>query len=667
MELVGKIFFDFFSTLINAKLILIVFLFIYYNNILKKRNNEQFKILGFILPVIFIKEIIFSLLISLKNVIQIDISVIDFILYLSEIAIIIILLLWVRLFSGKKVYDFAFYGINIFFILFSLANFNLNFLPILNESYFLISRTLVVLSLIYFIAVSYSITLYNTENPENIFKIRISLNTLLIIVNILFIIPAIIGIHYDNIIIQNIFVPFSYLIPFLLYYQLDKIIYEDDNKKMTFLQNNLGALFDFMKKLGTAISEKLDLSQIMNMVIESAVKSTGAHGGAILLIDSFEDILKVEAVSGVFPPPFQVPEIVKDRDSNMLNYFKSKTIKLGETILGETAKSGESIFIKNTETDQRMIFNTKDDVMFISSIITIPLIVSKRILGVIAIVRRNSQELFDDNDFEHIKTFADYASLTIDFVMTYQELIEKREMERELGIAAEIQRKLLPSKLPVFKGLSLSAYTLPAKGVSGDYYDIIQLNDNKIAFVICDVAGKGVPASLVMVMIRTILRLICSSERDAMATVTWINRGISGSIEMDHFATLGFFIYDTVTREVTYSNAAHHPLIVYHNETKTIEKMDTDGLPIGIEKTAKYGQKKFTLAEGDMIMLYTDGIVEAMNSKGEQFTYESLEKIFLENTNLLPKELIDKINENIKTFVGNAGQHDDQTMLIMKV
>jgi len=311
--------------------------------------------------------------------------------------------------------------------------------------------------------------------------------------------------------------------------------------------------------------------------------------------------------------------------------------------------------------------NIRNDILHINSIITIPLIVSKRILGVLSIVRRQDEPLFTENDFAQIKTFADYATLTIDFIFTYKELLEKREIEKEVGIAAEIQEKLLPEKLPVFKGVTLGTFSSPLKGVSGDYYDIIQLKDDKLAVIVCDVAGKGIPASLVMVMIRTILHLICSSERDAETTVTWINRGITGSIEIDHFATLGLFIYDQKTGEVCYSNAAHHPLIHYRSVEKDIKKIDTDGLPIGIEMDAKYSQVKFKVNSGDFLILYTDGIIEAMNNKGEQFSYERLEKVVLGNPELKPAELIDRINAEIKIFIGIASQHDDQTLLIMKV
>ncbi|RPJ04156.1 MAG: serine/threonine-protein phosphatase, partial [Spirochaetaceae bacterium] len=197
--------------------------------------------------------------------------------------------------------------------------------------------------------------------------------------------------------------------------------------------------------------------------------------------------------------------------------------------------------------------------------------------------------------------------------------------------------------------------------------DVLQFKNNRIGMVICDVAGKGVPAALIMVMIRSILHLITSAEKDAANVVTWINRGITGKIDIDRFATLSFLTYDENTREVVYSNAAHHPLLIFRKKTGSIEVVDTEGLPIGVERTAKYGQKRFKLESGDLVVVYTDGIIEAMNPAGQQYTYERFTKLVFENSSLAPDTLIEKIKTDLRTHVGNAPQHDDQTLMLMKV
>jgi sigma-B regulation protein RsbU (phosphoserine phosphatase) len=181
------------------------------------------------------------------------------------------------------------------------------------------------------------------------------------------------------------------------------------------------------------------------------------------------------------------------------------------------------------------------------------------------------------------------------------------------------------------------------------------------------VAGKGVPAALIMVMIRSILHLITSAEKNAANVITWINRGITGKIDIDRFATMSFLTYDENTGEVIYSNAAHHPLLLFRAKTGTLENIDTEGLPIGIERSAKYGQKRFKLGHGDLAVLYTDGIIEAMNQAGEQYTYERFSRLIRDNAALSTDQMITKIQSDLNAFVGPAPQHDDQTLMLMKV
>jgi sigma-B regulation protein RsbU (phosphoserine phosphatase) len=288
------------------------------------------------------------------------------------------------------------------------------------------------------------------------------------------------------------------------------------------------------------------------------------------------------------------------------------------------------------------------------------------VLGVLSILKRAENQVFSDREFEHIKTFADYASITLDSLLTYLEVLEKREMDREVWIAADIQQKLLPGKMPELKNAALSLYSLPARGVSGDYYDIFKLDADKVALIIGDVAGKGIPAALVMVMIRSILHLIVSSQREAASILSWVNRGITGRIDIDHFATLSYLVFDQEKREIVYANAAHHPLLVYKSRQGKLVEVDTPGLPIGIERSTVYKQKRFPVEKGDLLLLYTDGVVEAMNQGGEQYTMGRLRRVVEKNSVLPAEELLDFIKDDLRDFVGPARQHDDQTMLLMK-
>jgi sigma-B regulation protein RsbU (phosphoserine phosphatase) len=656
------------NTFLIGKLLFILILAVLYNYIKGKVPGQPIRLLKYVWLILVARDLLYSAIYLISPFINIGLRDSGFILVISDILVLGVYLIWLRQFTGKRRYDLVFFGLNAVFFVLIIVNLWIK----LNTQYAMFEKLVphlwIIADIIYLGITLYGVTVYNTEEPVMVMSIRLEIiripviSQLGILVALLFF-----QAQYYSFFIQYICIPFSYFLHLFVLYKYNIQHEKEQTDKFNFLQNDLDSLFEFMRNLGSAIAEKLDLSQILSFIIASATKSTNADAGAILLVDEFEDILRVEAVNGIFPPPYEAPDQIKLKISSIQSYFKSIPIKIGETILGEAAKIGRPIFVRNTVSDDRMANNTKNDTLYISSIIVIPLLVSKRILGVLSIIKRERGKFFTENDFDHIKTFADYASLTIDFIMTYMELIEKREMERELGIAAEIQQKLLPNKIPKLDKAAIGAFSIPAKGVSGDYFDILPLQKDKVAMVICDVAGKGVPAALVMVMIRSILHLITSADKDARTIVTWINRGITGRIDIDHFATLSFMIYDQNSGKITYSNAAHHPLLIYRKKTGKLESIDTEGLPIGIERGTKYEQKSFKIDTGDVAVLYTDGIIEAMNSDGEQYSFESLAKVVLKNAHLSPNDLIDKIKADLKVFVGNAPQHDDQTLLLMKV
>lgn len=473
---------------------------------------------------------------------------------------------------------------------------------------------------------------------------------------------------YLNPFVQMVVFPLTALIHSWTLSFWDRAADAERDRQLNTSEKNLGSLFEFMIAIGNAIDEKLEMDKVLDFVVRSAVKATNADGGAVFLVDEFEDVLKVKAVEGDFPPPYQVPTKVKLKIANLTNYFQSTPIPLDKTIVGECAVTGQGIYIRDTREDPRMEQNAQLDQIYIASIILVPLMQGNKVFGVLSVVSRRGNFQFTVDHYSQIRTFADYTSLTINSLFTYRQILEKQEMEREVGIAAEIQGQLLPSRLPNVSSVSLAAYSLPAKGVSGDYYDVINIRKGHVLCAVCDVAGKGVPASLVMVMIRTIIHLVAHQPGMTVSRILdVVNWGIAGKVSLDRFATVALLSYDFVEHRLEYSNAAHHPLLIFRAATKTFETLDTEGIPIGLEKKTKYSQVDTVLQPDDIVVLYTDGIIEAMNDQGQQYSFESLQQVILGHSDLPPEKLKKAIIDDMNAFVGKAKQHDDQTFLLMKV
>jgi len=513
----------------------------------------------------------------------------------------------------------------------------------------------------------YAISEFNTEGATVILAARRNLVQVMITLHAAALVLVPWG-GYLNPIFQMVLLPLAGLIHVWTLTFWERSSEAERDRQLVTLDKNLGSLFEFMIAIGNAISEKLEMDKVLDFVVKSAVKATNADGGAVFLVDEFEDVLKVKAVEGDFPPPYQVPPKVKLKISNLANYFQSTPIPLNRTIVGECAMGRTPIYIRDTRDDERMAQNAQLDQIYIASIILTPLMQGNKVFGVLAVVSRRGNYLFSPDHFSQIRTFADYTSLTINSLFTYLQLLEKQEMEREVGIAAEIQGQLLPTRLPRVSSISLAAFSQPAKGVSGDYYDVINIRKGHILLAVCDVAGKGIPASLVMVMIRTIIHLVAHQPgMNVSRILDVVNWGIAGKVSLDRFATMALLSYDFAERRLEYSNAAHHPLLIFRAATRTFETLDTEGIPIGLEKKTKYSQVSAILQKDDIVVLYTDGIIEAMDEKGGQYSLDSLERVILAQSSLPPEKLKRAIIEDMNSFVGKAKQHDDQTFLLMKV
>ncbi len=471
----------------------------------------------------------------------------------------------------------------------------------------------------------------------------------------------------DSFIFAGFLLPATYLVHFTVFrmYYVQADIEKDEN--LQFTRSYINSVFDFIKNINEALSEHSAVQKVLDFVISSVMENTHADGGVILLYNQEDQKLRVRSISGYYPPPFHVPHIVTQKVGKIDAYFKSRPLSLDDTYIGRAAREQYPLYIQNADKSPELRELIKDPINYCSSMILIPLAVSGRLYGVLSIISRDPEHRFSEQDFERTKVFADYTSLTIDALYNYVELVEKREIEREVEIAGGIQKNLFPKQLPGDSRIRISAETIPARGVSGDYYDIIQLpNDNRLGILVCDVAGKGIPASLVMVMIRTILHLIAGETSSASEFVSFINRGVAGNVGIERFATLAFLILDPDNGSAEYCNAAHHPLLLYHSSNEEFRQIDSEGVPIGIDASWNYPQTAFNVEQNDLLIFYTDGITEAMNVKDEQFGFERLKKVIERNSKLEPEALKAQIFNEIDAFVGEASQHDDETLIIVR-
>jgi len=472
---------------------------------------------------------------------------------------------------------------------------------------------------------------------------------------------------YRHPLVLSVLLPATYFGHFFVVraYQVQREI--DLDNKVRLRERYLDTLFDFMTRTRVAMDEHAPTESVLSYVVSTVAEAVEAESAVALLISS-DGRLHVKASYGFFPPPYAVPEATKTKIGGVEKYFRARPLDLGETVLGQVAQTGRPRFVQDCSKDPELQTIVQDRVGYMSSLIVTPLISGDKPIGVVAVAHREEGRIFSRDDFSHAAVLAEYASLTLDNLFNYMEILEKKQIEKEISMAADIQRGMLPEGVPRLRSIGLGAFTSAARGMSGDYYDFFTMRrSGRIALTVCDVAGKGIPASLVMVMIRTIMRLLSSTSMDAATMTSWVNRGVVGSVDLGRFATFSIVAYDPQSRMLEYSNAGHLPIMLYRHATKAVEALHTEGLPIGIERAARYQTRRYQLEEGDMLIMYTDGIVEAKNETRDEFGWERLEDVVVSTRGGEAQDVVDAIADQVQRFSDGQTQNDDQTILVMKV
>ncbi|MBN1495758.1 MAG: SpoIIE family protein phosphatase [Spirochaetes bacterium] len=261
----------------------------------------------------------------------------------------------------------------------------------------------------------------------------------------------------------------------------------------------------------------------------------------------------------------------------------------------------------------------------------------------------------------------EFNQMTAQIKEAREKEIESRIMEEQIEMAKEIQEGLNPTRFYEKDGIQIKGYTRAARGVGGDYFDYIDMDDNRVCALISDVSGKGVPASLVMVMIRTVFTSYISRPNvDCASVVRAINEAMNAEMAIDKFATLFFLIYDRANEELAFSNAGHGPLFCYRASMNSCTIAKLDGVPIGIEEDFEYKQARVKLHPGDMVILYTDGVTEMRSEEGEEFGVQRLNMLIVDNHHLNAEEFVDLMVDELEKFRGQEPPHDDTTLLVLK-
>ncbi|GAK50482.1 serine phosphatase [Candidatus Moduliflexus flocculans] len=428
--------------------------------------------------------------------------------------------------------------------------------------------------------------------------------------------------------------------------------------------NEVNLIYDIADTIGAVLNS----NTVCNFILEKAVRVIGVDKASVMLYDDHLERLFLAASYGL--------DLTEEE-------LKQVFVKPGEGVSGKVFVSGKHLLIEDIENDifpdiphTERNYKSKS---FVSvpmrykrkSFLSIPMICSpkqseKRVMGVINMTDKQGSDMFTSGDLRLLTAIASQAAMSLYNIELIEEVKDAERVKREMEIAQQIQTGLLPGDPPSLPGIELAGRCLPATQVGGDYYDFFLSPDNKLGMVIADVSGHNVGAALMMAAARSTLRSEVLTQQSPATILGKTNFILYSDLtNAELFITMFYAEYDANTRVLRYSNGGHNNPILLHDGVCSL--LDTEGMLIGMLESVDFEEKALTLQSGDVIIFYTDGVVEAVNDAGEMFKLERLRQVIERYGHYNSHDLLETIYTALQEYSGSALGSDDITVVVLKV
>jgi serine phosphatase RsbU (regulator of sigma subunit)/pSer/pThr/pTyr-binding forkhead associated (FHA) protein len=390
--------------------------------------------------------------------------------------------------------------------------------------------------------------------------------------------------------------------------------------------------------------------------------------------------LEVEAVLpkmlttlfNIFPQAEQGFVLLKDPDSAKLKVkasrtrggMEAETVAVSMTVVRHALQTKESILSRNVSDDSRFKKSTALSRMRITSMMCVPLVSQEEEgLGVIQIVTRDDARAFAEEDLDLLASLAAQASMAIENARLHEEHVQRRELERDLEFATQVQLGFLPKSRPAVPGYAFGDYYEAALSVGGDYFDYVTMPDGRVAMTIGDVAGKGMPAALLMARLYSSTRFQLLTRKTIEEAVSGLNEELASSGLGHRFITFLLMVIEPAQGTLTVVNAGHPPPLLRRPDgSVTVLGKETSALPLGIMQDLAYKSTTAALGAGDSVLAFTDGVTEAMSEHHAIYGVDRLSKLFGACQGSI-SEIIERIVEDVEGFTGDMTSRDDTCLV----
>ena len=401
------------------------------------------------------------------------------------------------------------------------------------------------------------------------------------------------------------------------------------------LETEEALVLEFFHGLGAAVSTENDPKDLHRLIVEGSQRILGADIGGLYLVDRSGDRLRPSFVSRGCPMYV---------DLIAAAWREQRPVMAGENGIQRGVSA--------------------------APVMVAPLVYGTQRMGLLLLGRRAGREGFPAAALKIFQGIAEQSAFAIYNAFIFSEAAEKRRLDQDLQVAHEVQRILLPSRAPELSGFEICGMNLPARQVSGDYYDYIEVDEERYGVAIADVSGKGVPASLIMAMCRSVLRAQAAGKVSAAETLRLVNGQLFPDIREDMFISMAYAILRRDSGEITLSRAGHDAPIWYHHRDRSVTRVCPPGMAVGIDSGKVFGRVtgdfSLTLEAGDCLVLYTDGVTEALDSAGAEFGLENVIRSVVSSAGDGAAGVLARLTEDLRSFVGQTPQHDDITLIVIR-
>ncbi len=397
-------------------------------------------------------------------------------------------------------------------------------------------------------------------------------------------------------------------------------------KEQTFQENYRAVTLEALYDVGLAIASTLNLEELTEEILLRAVSLTDARRGALFLLDGDEYRLR-STIGGTA--------------------VESATLEQEVSADGDWAA---------------------DLLPGASFAMAVPIEIEGNPRGILAVADKESRTgvgPFSSDDTRALGMFANQAAIALENARLHRQALEKERLEREMELAGEIQRGILPQKLPQVGDLEVVGWNRPTRLVGGDYYGSITLDQGKTGLVVADVTGKGMPAALLVSTLHSALQLLLDNVDPGADLLARLNEHIVDSSSSNKFITLILVVADPASGRMQFINAGHNPGLLVTDDGR-VEEMPPSGLPLGLLSGSTYSMEEFALDPGDMVCLYSDGITECAAPNDDEYGDDRLREFLLARREEPLEDIIRALDREVVEFAGDRPQSDDQTIVLVR-